>query len=220
LIAEHGEFQGTYSDNHRQAARIIGPFCLHPGDPPALDRADTATLAKLEAAVAKLEAGQTDEAALLDAIAAEWKADAPRLVYADWLQEREHPRGELLALSVREGKRTTAEAKRFGALLRTSYLHGEFTDIASYAQQTFDRGLWRELHTDYRAGTLLVRACAVHPLARLITELAFDREPPAMADVRRFAANAPHLRKISFEQQAEPLEVPGFVAKQKTLVRA
>lgn len=222
LRAEHCEFTNTYYDNHRQAKRIIGPFCLNPGEPPALDKADTAVLTKIAAALGKREAKQTDEAALLDAIAAEWKADAPRLVYADWLQEREHPRGELIALSLREGKHTKPEAQRFRELLGIAYLHGEFTDVAAYSQQALDRGLWRELHTDYRAGTLLVRACAVHPLARLITELDFDRELPVMADVRLFAAHAPHLTKITFENApTEPMEVPGFTARNaKTLIRA
>ncbi len=58
-----------------------------------------------------------NEAELLAAIYAQPDDDAPRLVYADWLQERGDPRGEFIALQLQPDK-DAAMAKRERALLK------------------------------------------------------------------------------------------------------
>ena len=73
---------------------------------------------------APLPRGPSDESALLDAIRNDPSSDAPRAVYADWLLERNDPRGEFISLQLERHRRTLtdAEKKRELALLRAHHL--------------------------------------------------------------------------------------------------
>jgi uncharacterized protein (TIGR02996 family) len=81
---------------------------------PFLDGAETAAI---EALTAELRAAQAKpartEADLLAAIYDHPDDDGPRLVYADWLQERDDARGEFIALQLRG-----ADPKRANAIMR------------------------------------------------------------------------------------------------------
>lgn len=93
-----------------------------PKEAPVLDAADAQHLDAVRAALAKAPkpkqapAGSRDEAALLDAIYAAPADDAPRLVYADALQEKGDVRGEFIALQCAgtDAKKTKALAKAHG----------------------------------------------------------------------------------------------------------
>lgn len=69
---------------------------------------------------AKPKREPAEGAALLAAIHEHPSDDATRLVYADWLEGQSDPRGELIALQVREarGEATPAQSKRARELLR------------------------------------------------------------------------------------------------------
>lgn len=94
-----------------------------PKDAPTLSAADAKHLEAVRAALAKAPkpkkaaAGSRDEAALLAAVYASPADDAPRLVYADALQEKGDPRGELIALQC-----AGAEEKKAKALVKA---HGK-----------------------------------------------------------------------------------------------
>ncbi len=104
------DFTNTYFDHHRQAKRIIAPFVTAKRDTVVLPAADRELVAKLAAAITAA-ADRSAEPALVRAIADEWDDDAPRRIYADWLMDRGHPRGELIALACK-ADRTPAEEER------------------------------------------------------------------------------------------------------------
>lgn len=135
-------FTSTYWDHHRSGRRIIGEFLLDPASkfegswPLTLDAQETRDLAKVEAVIAKREnEHDAPERAFLDAIANDRKDSAPYLVYADWLSERNHPRGELIVLS--SLKPSPAETKRIAALERTPYIHGDISDLGMRSDMHF-----------------------------------------------------------------------------------
>lgn len=77
--------------------------------------ADALLLEELDGAIAShLAKGPMTEQRFLADIAAAPDDDGPRLVYADWLTERGHPRGELIVLQC--GPETPASAERVAAL--------------------------------------------------------------------------------------------------------
>src|SRR5215211_5846586 len=59
------------------------------------------------------------EAALLEAVCADPAADGPRLIYADWLDERGDPRGEFIRLQCALARLPTADpvARKLNARL-------------------------------------------------------------------------------------------------------
>jgi uncharacterized protein (TIGR02996 family) len=91
---------------------------------PPLDEEARAAVTALVATLAQkvnlaaVSAAQTEES-LLAGVWRDPDADAPRLVYADWLQERDDPRGELMTLQFARaaGTLTRAQAAREKALL-------------------------------------------------------------------------------------------------------
>jgi uncharacterized protein (TIGR02996 family) len=88
--------------------------------PAPLSRDDQAACDELEARLARGRDDQQAGAALLAAVYARPADDAPRLVYADWLQERGDPRGEFIALQFQRlrGVLDGDGEKRERALLR------------------------------------------------------------------------------------------------------
>ena len=86
---------------------------------PALGKADAAACAKIAELAARADAepaGRVDEAALLANVYANPDDDAPRMVLADWLQDRGDPRGELIALQLanRSGRMSPRERELVG----------------------------------------------------------------------------------------------------------
>jgi uncharacterized protein (TIGR02996 family) len=113
-----------------------------------LDESEQELLSQLERALASREgAVQPDQdlaASLLDAVVAELDRDEPRLVYADWLCEREDPRGELIRLdmALKAGKKVK---RKRDALLKSEQeaLLGPLAKIVR--DPVFERGLLDEV---------------------------------------------------------------------------
>lgn len=122
--------------------------------PAAPSPADESTLAELDAAITKyLAAAPMTEDKLLADIAAAPDDDGPRLVYADWLTERGHPRGELIVLGC--GQQTPESKKRIDELQReharallgpaTAYGWNNYGYVLQSGMAVFSRGLLRYL---------------------------------------------------------------------------
>ncbi|MBW2736210.1 MAG: TIGR02996 domain-containing protein [Deltaproteobacteria bacterium] len=114
--------------------RLLAKFS---GAPPSLPVKDGPTLSTIEALLDTLEAAPWSEGALVESILPDKKAEAeeallaeiyrdpdaddPRLVYADWLLERDDPRGELIMLQYerqRRGKLSTKATRREKELIQ------------------------------------------------------------------------------------------------------
>lgn len=137
---------------------------------------DEATLARLERlVVAPLQPSKPDsdgipESSLLAAIIAEPDDDAPRLMYADWLTERQLPYGEFISLQIARARGRVSPEARFkeAELLqhhRAQFL-GPFDRRVNLSGCRFERGV-------------LVR-CSLsgelprHPLVRLLEDIEFN----------------------------------------------
>ena len=217
LAHAFGAFEAMTYNNHRQARKYLATF-LATTHAPAISTLEAAAIARLDTTITKLEATHGHERALLAAIADDWDSDGPRLVYADWLQERDHPRGELLALATK-ATRSRAEAKRLEVLYRIPNIFGVRGEVQSDAQVRADRGLDQLVYIRRNAQTLQLRALANHPLAILLQEVVFDGAAPLGADLALLARNAPDLTSIGFEE-APALRLAGWRVRGKTLVRA
>jgi uncharacterized protein (TIGR02996 family) len=110
-----------------------------------------------------------DEAAFLDRVCADPDDDAPRLIFADWLDERGDPRGEfirvqlaLAQLSVGDPRRTALGDREAGLLAR---FHKAWSDplrgIAGWAE--FRRGFVETVNVEAR--TFLLKAADLFCLA-------------------------------------------------------
>jgi uncharacterized protein (TIGR02996 family) len=173
------EFEGDYYNHHRQARRIIGDWALKPPEPPALGPSETAALAKIEAQLGKLEAKRdTTERDLVNAICDGWDDNAARLVYADWLTERQHPRGEVIVLACKE-QRSAAEDKRLQELFKkTSNLYGLLEEMSeawySSRQVGLVRGMPTKLVVRWDANPFVWLALVGYPLLATIEEIVFE----------------------------------------------
>ena len=124
-----------------------------------------------------------EETALLATIAAHPDDDLPRLVYADFLDERDEPfRAELLRLQCRIAQHTgdRAAADREVGLYRRQQellddhlpqLLGPFAELGVAARPVFERGLLAELHLDWpRFAAAADRLAGLRPLPRVTLE--------------------------------------------------
>ena len=195
------DFASTYRYVSRPAKRFMGKLALAPEKffdawPLALDAADQALFARLaaqvDAAVTKAEAR---ERTLLAAIAADWRSDGPREVYADHLMEREHPRGELIMLELKS-RRTAEEDARLAVVRAIPNLFGALGHAIDDEDSARERGLYRAIKLRYDANTLHWRALAASPLAALLEEIEIDGELPTAEDFLAFVAAASSLKKI------------------------
>ena len=177
----------------KQAQKYLGDY-LASTKPPVVSKVDAALIAKLDAAVAKLEPAHAAEAKLLDAIAADFEDDAPRLVYADWLQERAHPRGELLALAIK-AKRSAAEAKRLKELERLPNIYGAFGEGVTRFDKP-ERGLFDVVAVPRNARVLQWRALASAPLARVVRTLMIDEPALPAREIEEMLPWLPNLTEI------------------------
>ncbi|MBL8717440.1 MAG: TIGR02996 domain-containing protein [Myxococcales bacterium] len=189
LRKDFRDFESTYWYHHKHGRRIVGPFVFDPASafakwPLVLD-ADTQrqfeqVLVRL--AEAEARADQT-ERQLLAEIAGAWSDNGPRLVYADWLSDRGHPRGELIVLACKK-QRTKAEEQRLGTLRAAPYLMGALSDFVA-RDAKLDRGLLGELQLG-DVGAFTFRALRGHPLLAVVSSIAFDRTSEDRIDVADF----------------------------------
>lgn len=191
LVLHFNAFRGNYYDHHRQAKRIVGDFAQEPGPNPRLSKSEQEAFGALESEIERVE-GTSTERKLLAAMAHDWDDPAAREVYIDWLMQRGHPRGELLAIESR-GKREGALAKRYDELLAIPYIFGPLDDLAGVGdygkRRGADVGLSRRLQVSIWASPLTWRRVAAHPFFAIIREIQFQDRP-------RFAPSAEQMLRV------------------------
>ncbi len=227
LRVAFADFTNTYFDHHRQAKRIIAPYVTSPPVIAPLAAADRGLVEQLAVAIAAAEA-ESIERGLVASIGAAWDDDAPRLVYSDWLLEREHPRGELIMLECKRD-RTPAEDVRLGQLRELPFIYGALGDLAEIPIASRIRGLPRRLEVKWGAGTLNWRAVAAHPLTALIDTIDVGevQRPPTVEDLNALLGAATRLRAIERIEQDRDKKLwavadgasPGFRRARGNLVR-
>lgn len=151
------------------------------------------------------------EARLVDAIAEHPRDDGAVRVYADWLLEREHPRGEYLTLICRRERKglTALLAKRLDHLANVAYLSGPLDDLATRWDRDRTFGIDRSLDVHWSATALSWHLAARHPLARAIGSMRFvgAERPQRFAAIAAFVSAAPRLSRLENvpASVAEPL---------------
>jgi uncharacterized protein (TIGR02996 family) len=222
------DFTGTYFDHHRQARRILGAMAMDPKSafsawPLKLMAADQRELDQIDGALTKLE-GKRDmtEVELVTAIADAWADDAPRLVYADWLSERGHPRGELLVLACKKG-RSSADEQRLKEVSELPFIHGLLVELGG--ARDVDRGLPQRIELHGFVGMLTWRVVTGYPLLAVIETLDVGGNPiESVEDAARLILHPGNrrLRRISSALGASPelaAALPGFSVRGDDLVR-
>ena len=204
LRQDFDDFSGTYYDHHRSGKRLLGDFLL--AAPPAspLDAADHKVINQLAAAIDKIVPEHLErERVLVADIVANWDDEAPRLVYADWLIERDHIRGELIVLSCklsRDKQLTKSETKHLatlrGGFRAPAYPFGSFSDF----EHVIDRGLPSQLNVTWNENPLTWRYLPGDPLLPCIDVIHFDtpdrRGRPAAEDLARVMLDPSATRLI------------------------
>lgn len=192
------DFTGRYYNHHRQARRIVGPFAMTEPDRALaelepLSPKDQRDLGAVEARLGKLEA-KVDRAEyeMLAGISRSWKDDAPRLVYADWLTERGHPRGELIVLACKKSL-TPAEAKRRGELTLAPYIFGRLSDLGTTEDVRGAHG--KTLDVDFFSNGLSWRQAIGAPLLSIVETIKVDSSGTNAADVAALM-NHPDTRAL------------------------
>jgi uncharacterized protein (TIGR02996 family) len=183
LCDHFDNFTGRYYNHHGQARKYIAAFAQHPEGlfkrwPLELSADDTRQLDKVLTELARLEAADPRRA-LLQAIVDAPGDDEPILIYADWLQGRGDPRGELLVLDHKlkhQGLSKAEEAHRT-ALCETPCLRGPFEDaedvFSGKHAAPYELALARALHVGNRVGSLTWRRLARHPPTVLVERVHF-----------------------------------------------
>jgi uncharacterized protein (TIGR02996 family) len=209
------EFTGTYYDHHRQAKRILSAFAL--SNDPAPELADP-ELGELEAALRRVPLPEWD---LVDHVVEAWDDPGPRIVYADWLQERGNPRGELIVLETKSS-RTPGEQRRLDELDAMPYLFGALEDIVDRREEGSRRehGLYRVIAVDFYASPSIWRRLAACPQVLALAKLTMRvLHAPTEADFDAFVGRARHLREIELDDENMELAVRGFTRKKNLLQR-
>ncbi len=201
LMAQNGNFEGSYYNNDRQGRRILGTFVTEPlRPPPELDAADRKALAAIDRLVARSETQRrAQERALVAAIAENLDDVGPRTVYADWLIERDHPRGELVMLESQPSL-TPAQTKRQVALAKTPCVFGWLQEFAGNPwEQERDRGLYRHVKVHYGASALTWQRMPLEPLLGAVEtiEMSSGNYHPTAEDVVAVMAAAPALKQLT-----------------------
>jgi uncharacterized protein (TIGR02996 family) len=221
------DFTGKYFDHHRQAARIVGNMAMNPASafsswPLVLGREDAKELSAVEAALSKLEEkADRTELRLLADIAEDWDDDAPRLVYADWLSDRGHPRGELIVLACKKD-RTAAADKRLAEITELPFVYGALGDLGEAREVT--GGIPKAVELGSFVGMLTWRAAAGYPLLSVVETIELeDDEIESVDDVARLVLHpdCQRLRRLANAAGATKLgaALPGWKVKGDDLVR-
>lgn len=210
---------------HRHAKRYVAELVHAPPPAPRLDPGQAAELARVEAALAAVEAARDrTEHALLAAIAEDRSDEGAYLVYADWLYEREHPRGALIALAcdldaarfdrLAKRHRTNREAARYVHLADLPYVFGYLYDLAR--DPVLERGLPRRLVANPHAGTLTWRTAATLPLMALVEAIRIPQgstlthQRPTPADFAAFLRSE-HVVRLEIVEDV-PAQLAAAVA--------
>ncbi len=192
LRQDFDDFSGTYYDHHRSGKRLLGDFLLAATASP-LDAVDHKTINQLTAALDKITPEHLErERTLIADIVANWDDEGPRLVYADWLIERDHLRGPLIVLSCkqhRDKQLSKSEAKQLstlrGGFRAPAYPFGSLSDF----KHVIDRGLPTQLKVTWNENPITWRYLPGEPLLSCIDAIDFDtpdrRGRPAAEDVAR-----------------------------------
>lgn len=92
------------------------------------------------------------ERELVEAIVAAWDDDGPRLVYSDWLQSRQDPRGEFIALDVAlsQGKKVKGAREKYFKANKQALL-GPIALLLSWGEK-FERGFLDVVRITTRTG--------------------------------------------------------------------
>lgn len=207
LRQDFDDFSGTYYDHHRSGKRLLGDFLLAVPPPSPLDAADHKAINQLSAALDKIvPAHLTRERALIADIVANWDDEGPRLVYADWLLERDHICGQLIVLScklARDKQLSKSETKQLamlrGGFRAPAYPFGPFSDF----KHVIDRGLPSQLSVTWNANPITWRYLPGDPLLPCIDVIDFEtpdrRGRPAAEEVARvmLAPSATRLVRLT-----------------------
>jgi uncharacterized protein (TIGR02996 family) len=146
----------------RELLRVFEAFEAAVAAPTDLTRDRWEQVEAIERALAERLEAKLDEArrdaelerGLVEAIVADWDADEPRLIYADWLQAREDPRGEFIALDVAlaRGKSVKGAREKYYKAHEAA-LFGPLASVAGW-RHGFERGLLVKLQVHTRKGGL------------------------------------------------------------------
>ncbi len=177
LRRDFDDFTGTYYDHHRSGKRLLGPF-LFAEHAPSLDAADHKAILQLTNALARIVPDHVaQERALIADIVANWSDEAPRLVYADWLLQRENLRGDFLVLDCKQARGETltkAESHRRnilrGGFRAPSYLFGPVSDF----HHVIDRGLPSQITVNWYSSEITFRHLAGDLLLPCVEAIEFD----------------------------------------------
>jgi uncharacterized protein (TIGR02996 family) len=198
-LQPHTEFEGALLKRLRVVEAKLGRL-----DSPSPSTTEEAALAKLSERleVAKHRAAAKTADDFLREIWATPADDGPREVFSDWLQERDDPRGEFIALQLARRRRqarpsatvagvtlrgTDAEAKavaRERALLAKH--RGEwaapFEAVLSMPNSLFERGFLETAHVHWRK-LASVPALMTHPAWATVRHYKLDGEGAEACDV-------------------------------------
>ena len=138
------------------------------------------------------------EAELLAAIYADPAADEPRIVYADWLQERGDPRGEFIALQLRPS-RGTVELGRETELLEAHWERWTRPIAIGRAHGGFERGfLARVSAVDFTDDPAWATVVAAKLPSNRLAQLRDLERPLALTSLTvEDAPDTPTLRELA-----------------------
>ncbi len=166
----------------------------------------------IEQELHRLEAPRRTERELIEAIAEQPGDDSPSLVYADWLAERGHPRGEYLALECQRlrGGLSAAAARRLAMLVEVPYLFGAIDDLAAIRLRARAHGIDRTLDILWSTPDESWRAAAHEPLVGALETIRMIGTPAARVDaMAAFLLSTPRLRTVEgIDGRAAKLLVP------------
>jgi len=211
LLKEFRNFTSKYWYHHQHGRRLYGPFAFAPGEFP-LPAGDAPRVAALANAIATAErSARAKERELVAAIAADPGDDAPRAVYADWLLEQGHPRGELINTALAGGDITE--------LASIPWIFGGLSALA----YTLERGLPVQLSIVNTRQELVASLLRAEPLSALIRSIELDGVTLA-DDTTTSQALASYLELLPNVRElvdaSQELEVAGFRRSGTRLVRA
>lgn len=214
LRQDFDDFSGTYYDHHRSGKRLLADFVLAEPPPLPLHASDHKAINQITAALDAIVPDHiAQERALLADICAHWDDEAPRLVYADWLIERENLRGQLIVLScklAREKQLSKSEAKQLKALrggFRTpTYLFGVLSDF----KHAIDRGLPAQLDVTWNESPISMKHLAGDLLLPCVDVIKFDthdmRGRPSAADLARVMLDPTATRLVRVDNVPNELQ--------------
>jgi uncharacterized protein (TIGR02996 family) len=202
LRQDFDDFSGTYYDHHRSGKRLVLPFLLTEYTS-KLDAADHKALNQLAAALDNIVPDHiSQERALIADVVANWDDEAPRLVYADWLIQRDHLAGELIVLGCklqRDNQLSKSEDKQFkalrGAFRLPTYPFGAISDF----KVVLDRGLPVQLEDNWNASPISMAKLADDLMLPLLDVIQFNcsdrRGIPYPEDLARVMLS-PHATRL------------------------